>query len=121
MQGYDNLSCIFDSNAQQKLYGSMGKSCLIKRECWDADASCADTDAVVGDAMYSKCKPFCCIEVAPGRPDICVKLAPMEKCSNKILKATGKTFEPYRVYLRPLRDKLRTTHREIEQHLNYFV
>ena len=43
----------------------------------------------------------------------------MEKCSNKILKATGKTFEPYRVYLRPLRDKLRTTHREIEQHLNY--
>ena len=43
----------------------------------------------------------------------------MEKCSNKILKTTGKTFEPYRVYLRPLRDKLRTTHREIEQHLNY--
>ena len=43
----------------------------------------------------------------------------MEKCSNKILKATGKTFEPYRVYLRPLRDKLRTTHREIEQYLNY--
>ncbi len=43
----------------------------------------------------------------------------MEKCSNKILKSTGKTFEPYRVYLRPLRDKLRFTHREIEQHLNY--
>ena len=43
----------------------------------------------------------------------------MEKCSNKILKTTGKTFEPYRVYLRPLRDKLRTTHREIEQYLNY--
>ena len=43
----------------------------------------------------------------------------MEKCSKKILKTTGKTFEPYRVYLRPLRDKLRTTHREIEQHLNY--
>ncbi len=43
----------------------------------------------------------------------------MEKCSNKILKATGKTFEPYRVYLRPLRDKLRRTHREIEQYLNY--
>jgi hypothetical protein len=82
MQGYDNLSCIFDSNAQQKLYGSTGKSCLIKRERWDADASCADTDAVVGDATYSKCKPFCCIEVAPGRPDMCVKLAPMEKCSN---------------------------------------
>ncbi len=41
----------------------------------------------------------------------------MEKCSNKILKTTGKTFEPYRVYLRPLRDKLRKTHRAIERHL----
>ncbi len=38
----------------------------------------------------------------------------MEKCSKKILKTTGKTFEPYRVYLRPLRDKLRKTHRAIE-------
>ena len=41
----------------------------------------------------------------------------MEKCSKKILKTTGKTFEPYRVYLRPLRDKLRKTHRSIEQHI----
>ena len=41
----------------------------------------------------------------------------MEKCSNKILKTTGKTFEPYRVYLRPLRDKLRKTHRAIEGYL----
>ena len=41
----------------------------------------------------------------------------MEKCSNKILKITGKTYEPYRVYLRPLRDKLRKTHRAIEQHI----
>ena len=41
----------------------------------------------------------------------------MEKCSSKILKSTGKTFEPYRVYLRPLRDKLRKTHRSIEQHI----
>ena len=41
----------------------------------------------------------------------------MEKCSNKILKITGNTFEPYRVYLRPLRDKLRKTHRAIERHL----
>ena len=41
----------------------------------------------------------------------------MEKCSKKILKATGKTFEPYRVYLRPLRDKMRKTHRHIERHL----
>jgi len=41
----------------------------------------------------------------------------MEKCSKKILKTTGKTFEPYRVYLRPLRDKMRKTHRLIERHL----
>ena len=41
----------------------------------------------------------------------------MEKCSKKILKTTGKTFEPYRVYLRPLRDKLRKTHRAIEGYL----
>ncbi len=41
----------------------------------------------------------------------------MEKCSSKILKSTGKTFEPYRVYLRPLRDKLRKTHRAIEQYI----
>ena len=41
----------------------------------------------------------------------------MEKCSKKILKITGKTFEPYRVYLRPLRDKMRKTHRLIERHL----
>ena len=41
----------------------------------------------------------------------------MEKCSKKILKTTGKTFEPYRVYLRPLRDEMRRTHRLIERHL----
>ena len=41
----------------------------------------------------------------------------IEKCSKKILKKTGKTFEPYRVFLRPLRNKMRTTHRLIEQHL----
>ena len=41
----------------------------------------------------------------------------MEKCSNKISRITGKTFEPYRVYLRPLRDKMRKTHRLIERHL----
>ena len=41
----------------------------------------------------------------------------MEKCSSKILKSTGKTFEPYRVYLRPLRDKLRKTHRSIERYI----
>ena len=41
----------------------------------------------------------------------------MEKCSKKILNKVGKTYEPYRVFLRPLRDKMRITHRSIEQHL----
>jgi len=41
----------------------------------------------------------------------------MEKCSKKILRITGKTYEPYRVFLRPLRDKMRKTHRHIEKHL----
>jgi len=39
------------------------------------------------------------------------------KCSKKILKKTGKTFEPYRVFLRPLRKKIRLTYTLIEQHL----
>ncbi len=39
----------------------------------------------------------------------------MKKCSKKISSKVGKTFEPYRVFLRPLRDKLRLTHRSIEQ------
>ena len=39
------------------------------------------------------------------------------KCSKKILKKTGKTFEPYRVFLRPLRNKIRSTYTLIEQHL----
>ena len=41
----------------------------------------------------------------------------IEKCSKKILKKTGKTFEPYRVYLRPLRNKMRSTFTLIEQYL----
>ena len=41
----------------------------------------------------------------------------MEKCSKKISNKIGKSFEPYRVFLRPLRDKMRLTHRSIEQHL----
>ena len=41
----------------------------------------------------------------------------MKKCSKKIAKITNNSFEPYRVYLRPLRDKMRFTHRSIEQHL----
>ena len=42
----------------------------------------------------------------------------MKKCSKKIISKVGKTFEPYRVFLRPLRDKLRLTHRSIER---YFI
>ena len=41
----------------------------------------------------------------------------MKKCSKKISKQVGKSFEPYRVFLRPLRDKIRLTHRSIEQYL----
>ena len=41
----------------------------------------------------------------------------MEKCSKKILRSVGKSYEPYRLFLRPLRDKMRKTHRMIEQHL----
>ena len=37
---------------------------------------------------------------------------------SKIKKITGKTFEPYRVYLRPIRDKIRSTYQIIENHLN---
>ncbi|MDB2427776.1 phosphoenolpyruvate carboxylase [Candidatus Pelagibacter bacterium] len=42
----------------------------------------------------------------------------MKECSSKIKKITGKTFEPYRVYLRPIRDKIRSTYQIIENHLN---
>ena len=41
----------------------------------------------------------------------------MGKCSKEIKKKTGESFEPYRVFLRPLRNKMRVTHRSIEQHL----
>ncbi len=41
----------------------------------------------------------------------------MQNCSKKIFNKVGVTFEPYRVFLRPLRDKMRNTHRLIEQHL----
>ncbi len=42
----------------------------------------------------------------------------MEECSSKIKRATGNSYEPYRVYLRPIRDKVRLTHQLIENHLN---
>ena len=41
----------------------------------------------------------------------------MKKCSKKILNKVGNSYEPYRVFLRPLRNKMRKTHRLIEQHL----
>ena len=41
----------------------------------------------------------------------------MEKCSKEIKRKVGKSFEPYRVFLRPLRDKMRVTHRSIERYL----
>ena len=43
----------------------------------------------------------------------------MEECSPAISRVTGKSFEPYRVYLRPLRDKVRKTHQLIEAHINF--
>ena len=43
----------------------------------------------------------------------------MEECSQVIKKVTGNSFEPYIVYLRPLRDKVRRTHQLIEAHINY--
>ncbi len=43
----------------------------------------------------------------------------MEECSPAIRRVAGKSFEPYRVYLRPLRDKVRYTHQLIEAHINF--
>ena len=37
----------------------------------------------------------------------------MDKCSKKIQAKVGKSYEPYRVFLRPLRDKMRITHRSV--------
>ena len=38
----------------------------------------------------------------------------MDDCSDKIRKNVGKSWEPYRVFLRPIRDKLQLTQKEIE-------
>jgi phosphoenolpyruvate carboxylase len=43
----------------------------------------------------------------------------MKECSPKIKKITGNSFEPYRVFLRPIRNKIRLTYQLIEEHLNY--
>ena len=42
----------------------------------------------------------------------------MKECSPRIKKIAGNSFEPYRVYLRPIRDKIRLTYQLIEKHLN---
>ena len=42
----------------------------------------------------------------------------MEECSIKIKRASNKSHEPYRVFLRPIRDKVRNTYQLIESHLN---
>ncbi|PPR41055.1 MAG: Phosphoenolpyruvate carboxylase [Alphaproteobacteria bacterium MarineAlpha5_Bin12] len=42
----------------------------------------------------------------------------MHECSNILKKKVGKTFEPYRVFLRPIRNKMQTTQKEIELYLN---
>tara|TARA_Y100000741_G_scaffold347939_1_gene315704 strand:+ start:3338 stop:6022 length:2685 start_codon:yes stop_codon:yes gene_type:complete len=42
----------------------------------------------------------------------------LHECSKKIKDKVGNTWEPYRVYLRPIRNKLQTTQREIESSLN---
>ncbi len=42
----------------------------------------------------------------------------LHDCSKEILKQTGKSREPYRVFLRPIRNKMKTTQKEIELSLN---
>ena len=42
----------------------------------------------------------------------------LHDCSKKIKKIVGVTGEPYRVFLRPIRNKLKGTQKEIEQCLN---
>ena len=41
----------------------------------------------------------------------------MHECSASLQKKVGKTFEPYRVYLRPIRNKLQKTQKAVELHL----
>ena len=42
----------------------------------------------------------------------------MHECSNTLKKFVGNTYEPYRVFLRPIRDKMKNTQQEIELILN---
>ena len=41
----------------------------------------------------------------------------LHDCSNNIKKIVGKTWEPYRIFLRPIRDKLNQAQKEIESSL----
>ena len=42
----------------------------------------------------------------------------MHECSKELKKKVGDSQEPYRAYLRPIRNKLKTTQQEIEIFLN---
>tara|TARA_B100001123_G_C15342064_1_gene1035425 strand:- start:2529 stop:5189 length:2661 start_codon:yes stop_codon:yes gene_type:complete len=42
----------------------------------------------------------------------------MHECSQNLINKVGKSPEPYRVYLRPIRNKMKSTQKEIELHLN---
>jgi len=42
----------------------------------------------------------------------------MHECSKELRKKVGDSQEPYRAYLRPIRNKLKTTQQEIERFLN---
>ena len=43
----------------------------------------------------------------------------MHECSKVIRKKVGKTRDPYRVFLRPIRNKMKSTQEQIELFLNY--
>ena len=42
----------------------------------------------------------------------------MHECSKELKKKVGNSQEPYRIYLRPIRNKLKSTQKEIELFLN---
>ena len=42
----------------------------------------------------------------------------MHECSKDIKKVVGQSSEPYRVYLRPIRNKMKNTQQTIEMYLN---
>ena len=42
----------------------------------------------------------------------------MHECSKVLKSRTGNNSEPYRFFLRPIRNKMKSTQKEIELHLN---